>query len=141
MKSLHMRGVKSITNALWTLGDVISQELLRLHILHTILLENLQYLLDWIKGFLESHDRLNAFDSIWSSMAPYPGNYVPRKLYQLSSQVCSKEMQSILIVILVVFTASLRRKTNVVCATARQEEDFRKAITCVRYLTDFALLS
>jgi len=106
-----------------------------------ILLGNLQHLLDWIKGFLESHDRLNAFDSIWSSIAPYSGNYVLRKSYGLLSQVSGKEMRSILMVILGVFMASLHRKTNVVCLTAGQEQDFRKAITCMRYLTDFALLS
>jgi len=140
-ESLHMRGVKYIRNALWTLRDVIPWELVRSDILHTILLGNLQHLLDWIKEFLESHDRLNAFDSIWSSMAPYPGNYVLRKSYQLLSQVSGKEMRSILMVILGVFTASLRRKTNAVRPPAGQEQDFRKAITCVRYLTDFALLS
>ena len=44
-------------------------------------------------------------------------------------------------VILGVFTASLCRKTNVVRPTTGQEQDFRKAITCVQYLTDLALLS
>jgi len=136
-----MRGVKCITNALWTLRDVIPWELVRSDILHTILLWNLPHLLDWIKGFLESHDRLNAFDSIWSSMAPYPGNYVSRKSYWLLSQVSGKEMRSILMVILGVCTASLRRKTNAVRPTAGQEQDFRKAITCMPYLTDFVLLS
>jgi len=44
-------------------------------------------------------------------------------------------------IILGVFTAALRQKTNTPCLTAGQEQDFRKAITYVRYLTDFALLS
>jgi len=66
---------------------------------------------------------------------------VPWKSYRLLSQVSGKEMRSILMVILGVFTASLRRKTNAVRPTVAQEQDFRKAITCVRYLTDFALLS
>jgi len=74
-------------------------------------------------------------------MVPYTGNYVPRKSYRLLSQVSGMEMRSILMVILGVFTASLRRKTNAVHSTAGQEQDFRKAITCVRYLIDFALLS
>ena len=45
-ESLHMSRVKCITNALWTLRDVIPQELIRSDILHTILWGNLQYLLD-----------------------------------------------------------------------------------------------
>jgi len=75
-ESLHMSGVKCITNALWTRRDVIPRELVRSDIVHMILLGNLQHLLDWIKGFLDSHDRLSAFDSIWSLMAPYPSCYV-----------------------------------------------------------------
>jgi len=135
-----MSSVKWITNTLWILRDVIPRELVRSDILHVILLENLQYLLDWIKGFLDSHDRLSAFDSIWSSMAPYPSCYVPQKSYRLLSQVSSKEMRSILMIILGVLMAALRRKTNTPRPTAGQEPDFRKAITCVWYLTDFALL-
>ena len=117
------------------------RELVRSDILHTILLGNLQHLLDWIKGFLDSHIRLSAFDSIWSSMAPYPVSYVLWKSYWLLSQISGKEMRSILMIILGVFTASLRQKRNMPRPTARQEQDFGKGITCVQYLTDFALLS
>ena len=39
------------------------------------------------------------------------------------------------------FTATLRRVTNAPRPTGGQEQEFRKAITCLRYLTDFALLS
>jgi len=55
-------------------------------------LRNIQHLLDWIKGFLDSHDRLSVFDSFWSLMAPYPVSYVPWKSYGLLSQVSGKEM-------------------------------------------------
>jgi len=65
---------------------------------------------------------------------------VPRKSYWLLSQVSGKEMRSILMVTLEVFIACLRRKMNVVHPTAWQEQDFKKAITCVWYLTDFGLL-
>jgi len=44
-------------------------------------------------------------------------------------------------VILGVFTAALSRKTDTLHPTASQEREFKRAITCVRYLTDFALLS
>ena len=50
-------------------------------------------------------------------------------------------MRSILVIILGVFTATLRRVTNAPRPTGGQEQEFRKVITCVRYLTDFALLS
>jgi len=106
-----------------------------------MILGNLQNLMEWIKGFLEFHNRLPAFDNIWSSLPHYPGNDVRRKSYRLLSQVSGKEMRSILIVILSVFTAALRHKTYTQRPTASQEREFKRAITCVRYLPDFALLS
>jgi len=44
-------------------------------------------------------------------------------------------------VILSVFTDALRRKTDIERPTASQEREFKRAITCIRYLPDFALLS
>ncbi|KAF8416223.1 hypothetical protein EV426DRAFT_578816 [Tirmania nivea] len=106
-----------------------------------MLLGNLQHLMDWIIGFLETHDRLHTFDNIWSSLPLYSGNYVPRKSYRLLSQLSGKEMRGLLIVILGVFTTALYHKTDTPRPTASQEQEFKKAITCVRYLIHFALLS
>jgi len=106
-----------------------------------MILGNLQHLMEWIKGFLEFYNRLPAFDNIWSSLSHYPGNYVPRKSYTFLSQVPSQEMRSILIVILSVFTAALHHKTDTQRPTASQEWEFKRAIACVWYLTDFVLLS
>ena len=44
-------------------------------------------------------------------------------------------------IILAVFTASLRRTTDTTRPTTAQQQKFKKVIECVRYLTDFALLS
>jgi len=40
----------------------------------------------------------------------------------------------------VVFTAALRRKTNIPWVTGGQQQEFKKAILCVRYITDFGLI-
>ncbi|KAF8415030.1 hypothetical protein EV426DRAFT_579132 [Tirmania nivea] len=125
--SLHDNGVKSVNNALWTLKGAVPQELIRSDILHTMLLENLQHLMDWIKGFLESHNRLLAFDNIWSSLPRYSGNHVPRKSYRLLSQLFGKEMRSILRVILGVFTASLCCKTDTARLTAALGARFQES--------------
>ena len=66
---------------------------------------------------------------------------MPSKPYELLTKLAGNEMRSILLIILGVFTATLRRVTNVPRLTGSQEQEFRKAITCVQYLTDFALLS
>ena len=105
-----------------------------------MILGNLQHLMEWINGFLEFHNRLPALDNSWSSLPHYPGNYELCKSYRLLSQVSGKEMRSILMVILSVFTPALRRKTDTQCPTSSQEWEFKRAISCVRYLTDFVLL-
>jgi len=130
-----------VENALWSLQDTVPHQLIQSDILHTMLLRNLEHLMDWIVGFLEYHNRLPAFDDVWSSLPRYPSIHVPHKSYRLLSQLSGKEMQSILMVILKVFTAALRLKIGIQRPTAGQEQEFKKAITCVRYLTDFALLS
>jgi len=140
-ESLHNKGVKLVQNALWSLQDTVPHQLIQSDILHTMLLANLQHLMDWITRFLEYHNRLPAFDDVWSSLPHYPGIHMPHKSYRLLSQLFGKEMRSIPMVILRVFTAGLRRKTGTQRLTSGQEQEFKKAITCVRYLTDFALLS
>jgi len=113
-EQLKAAGVKLVWNVLWTLRDVSPANLIRPDLLHNMFLEIVEYLRDWIEGFLTVHNRLNAFGNIWAHMPTYPGNYVPQKPYHSLSQVQGKEMRAILRVLrLVVFTAAFRYKTNV----------------------------
>jgi len=50
-------------------------------------------------------------------------------------------MSSILKIILAVFTTTLRWKNDLPRPSGGQEVEFKKAITCVRYLTDFGLIA
>ena len=61
--SLQSYGVKAINNSLWTLRGVTPRELIRPDILHTMLLGNLEHMMNWIIRFLELHGRLHAFDN------------------------------------------------------------------------------
>ena len=65
-------------------------------------------------------------------MLTYGENYVLPKAYRLFIHVFGKQMVSILIVIVGVFTAALRRTTNATRPTTGQEQYFGKAITCLR---------
>src|SRR6266576_3849817 len=129
--SLHNHGAKCVNNALWTLRGITPAEIVRSDILHTMLLGNLQHLMNWITGFLEVHGRLHAFDEVWKTMPPYPGNILPGKPYHQITQVTGKEMRAVLKVILAVFTASLRRNTDAVRPTPGQQQQFKTAIECV----------
>ena len=62
--SLHKYRIKYVNNALWTLQAVTPIDLIRSEILHTILLSNLKYLINWIIGFLKVNGRLHVFDNI-----------------------------------------------------------------------------
>ena len=116
-------------------------ELIRSDILHTIPLGNLEHLMNWIIGFLEVDGRLHVFNDIWKMTTSYPGNNLPQKPYRQLTQIQSKEMRAILKIKLAIFTASLRKNADTTQPTAAQQREFKKAIQCVRYLTDFALLS
>ena len=115
--------------------------LIRPDLLHNLFLGIIEYLMDWVEGFLTVHNRLNAFDEIWAQMPRYPVNFVPRKTYRNLSQVQGKEMRAILRVLLGVFTVALRRKTGVQAPTGGQQQEFKRAILCVRYITDIALIA
>jgi len=128
---MHTEGVKLVENALWSLKETVLHQLMRSDILYTMLLENLQYLMDWIVGFLEYYNRLPAFDDVSSSLPHYLGIHVPHKSYRLLSQLSRKDMRSIVMVILGVFPAALRRKIGTQRPTAGQEQEFKKAIPCV----------
>jgi len=140
-EQLKAAGVKLVWNALWTLRDVSPTNLIRPDLLHNMFLGIVEYLMDWIEGFRTVHNRLNAFDDIWAQMPAYPGNHVPHKPYRSLSQVQGKEMRAILRVLLAVFMAALHRKTNVPQVTGGQQQEFKKAILCVRYITDFGLIA
>ncbi|KAF8420156.1 hypothetical protein BGX38DRAFT_1108715, partial [Terfezia claveryi] len=110
-------------------------------VLHNILLGVLNHLMDWIQGFLEYHERINAFDYVWHRLPPYPGFSVPTKGYRVVSQWSGKEMQNFGKVILGTFTAALRRKANQPRPTGGQVQEFNRAIRCVRSITDFYLMT
>ena len=96
--------------------------------------------MNWIIGFLEVHGRLYLFDNIWKMPTSYARNHLPQMPYRQLAQIQSKEMRAILKIILAIFTASTRTNTDTKWATATQQREFKKAIQCVRYLTDFVLL-
>ena len=58
------------------------RELIRPDILYTILLDNFEYIMNWIIGFLELYRRLHVFDNTWVMMEPYLGNPLPPKAYR-----------------------------------------------------------
>ena len=97
--------------------------------------------MNWIIGLLEVNGRLHVFDDIWKMTTSYPRNNLPQKPYRQLTQIQGKQMRAILKIILAIFTASLPRNTDTTRPTAIQQLEFKKAIKCVQYLTDFALLS
>jgi hypothetical protein len=139
--SLKANGVKNIKNALWSIPNINPPDLIRADILHNVLLGVLDHLMDWIQGFLEHHDRINAFDYVWRRLPHYPGFSVPTKAYRVISQWSGKEMRNFGKVILGTFTAALRRNGNQPRPTGGQVQEFNRAIRCVRSITDFYLMT
>ena len=65
---LNAHGMTNVNNALWSIPCLSQLDLVRADILHNILLAILDYLMNWIQGFLEQHNRINAFDYVWCYM-------------------------------------------------------------------------
>jgi len=138
---LKAHRVKNLENALWSVPNVNPPDLVQADILHNILLRVLVHMMDWIQGFLEHHDQINAFDHVWRRLPPYPGFVVPTKSYRMVSQWSGKEMRHFVRVILGTFTVALRRTTNQPHPTGSQVQEFNKAIQCVRSMSDFYLMT
>jgi len=80
------------------------------------------------------------FEDIWRLISSYPQVFVPWKPYKHLLQVTGKEMRSILKIILAVFTTTLWWNNDFSYPSGGQEVEFKKAITCIWYLTDFGLI-
>ena len=89
----------------------------------------------WLIGFLKKYKRLQTFDAIWKNLSAYPGYSAPNKEYSRISQWTGKEMRNLVKVILPCFAASLSRPS------AAERPIFTKALTCVRSIVDFTLMS
>ena len=141
MASLHKYGIKYVNNTLWTLRAVTSIEVIQSDIFHTILLNNVEHMMNWIIGFLKVNGTLHTFDDIWRMTTSYPVSNLHQKPYRQLTQIAGKEIKAILKIILAVFIASVPKNTDTTHPTAQQQREFKKAIECVRYLMDFALPS
>jgi len=64
ISNLNVYGVKNIRNALWSVLNLNPPDLIRADILHNMVLGVLDHMMDWIQGFLEQHNRMNAFDYV-----------------------------------------------------------------------------
>jgi hypothetical protein len=129
-------GFKLLPSVFWRLPNVQQYDLPKPDILHVVYLGIFEtHLMKWVIGFLKKYKRLQSFDAIWKSLAAYPGYFPPNKEYSRISQWTGKEMRNLVKVILPCFAASLRRPS------AAERPVFTKALTCVRSIVDFTLMS
>jgi hypothetical protein len=129
-------GFKLLPSVFWGLPNVQQSDLPKPDILHVVYLGIFEtHLMKWVIGFLKKYKRLQAFDAIWKSLDVYPGYSAPNKEYSRISQWTGKEMKNLVKVILPCFAASLRRPS------AAERPIFTKALTCVRSIVDFTLMS
>ncbi|KAF8415231.1 hypothetical protein BGX38DRAFT_1281439 [Terfezia claveryi] len=145
LERLDDAGIKPFENALWVQLQVLGiqpPDMVRGDILHNILLGILKHLMGWIEQFLKKHKRLEVFDRIWEQIPPYPGYRPPQKRYRQITMWSGTEMRGINHVILACFTAALHDPiTDTPSLSACTKADSKRAIRCVRYITDFCLLA
>lgn len=140
-QTLKADGIQLINNALWYIPYLLPSDLIRADLLHTIYLGLLKHMMIWIQGFLSDLGRLHIFDQIWCSLPPYPGFTPPNRAYRLISQRIGKEFRNLARVILAVFVAALKRQSDTRRLTQSERNNSQEAIRCVRYLTDYSLMT
>jgi len=96
-------------NIFHRLERVSASDLYKPDMLHTLYLRLFKHMMDWIKGFLKKHGRLQAFDDIWKVLPPYPGFLVHKKSYREVKQWQGKEMSKLGRCILEVLAVALRQ--------------------------------
>lgn len=79
---LQQKGMKALTNSFWQLPMVLPEAIWKPDLLYNIFLGLLKYLMEWIQGFLDKHNRFNDFDRVQKSIPPYPGITIPKKPYR-----------------------------------------------------------
>ena len=135
-KELTDCGFKLLPSVFWGLPNVQQSDLPKPDSLHVVYLGIFEtHLMKWIIGILKKYKRLQAFNAIWKSLAAYPGYSAPNKKYSRISQWTGKEMRNLVKIILTCFAASLCRPN------AAERPIFTKALTCVRSIVDFTLMS
>jgi len=103
--------------------------------LHTFFLGLFKHMMDWRKGFLKEHGRLQAFDDIWKALPQYLGFLLPKKAYCEVTQWQGKEMRNLGRCILGVLAVALRQPGGT------QAIPFQRALACVRALIDFNMMA
>jgi len=104
-------------------------------ILHTIYLDMLKHLMDWVMSFLEQHSRINKFNQLWAMMPPYPGFARFTKPYSQVTQWSGKEMKALGHVIVPVFAATLSNPL------VNQRIPFTEVLLCVKNVVYFHLMA
>jgi len=126
-------GIKRRENVVQGLVRVLTPNLHKPDMLHTIHLGLLKHMMDWIQVFLIKHGRQQAFDDAWKGLPRYPGFFVPKKAYRDVTQWQGKQMRNVRRCLLGVLTVALRQPDST------QVQPFRRALTSVRSLLDFAM--
>ena len=135
-KELTESGFKLLPRVFWGLQNIQQFDLPKPDILHIVYLGIFEtHLMKYIIRFLKKYKRLQTFDALWKSLAAHPGYSPLNKEYSPISQWTGKDMRNLIKVILPFFAASLCRPN------AAERPIFTKALTCVRSMVDFTLMS
>ena len=104
-------------------------------LLHTVYLGLFKHMMDWVQAFLKKHARLQGFDDFWKALPPYPGFFVPNKVYREVTQWKGKIMRNLGRCLLGVLAVALRQPDST------QAQPFKRALACVRSLLDFSMIA
>ena len=141
VEQLESDEVKNIYNALWHIPNCEPHKIVQADTLHTLLLGILIHFMKWVQEFIVYVGPKTIFDHIRSRPPLFSGSTRPNLVYHSITQWQEKEIRNHLQVLFGVFTAVLSRMTDTDLIAPRHKTLCNKAILCVRYITDYILIS
>jgi len=71
-KYLDDRSVGTSEGIFWNTKCISLMTIILATILHTIYLDLIIHLMDWVTSYLEHHSRMDKFNLLWAMLLPYP---------------------------------------------------------------------
>jgi len=115
--------------------QVLTLDLHKPDMLHTIALGLFMHMMDWIQGILKKNARRPEFDKDWKYLPPYSGFFVIQKAYCEVALSQGLQMRNLGHCQLGVLAVALRGPNST------QVQLCRSALTCVRSLLAFTMMT
>lgn len=133
-RDISRRQLRVRDSSFWHLKNFSLKSLWKPDILHTLYEGMVKHLIQLVTDFLTHHGRLAEFEAAWIRIPPFQDMPAMKRAIGQNTQTTGKLLRKVVRCILPSLVIALKEPP------LDKEEDFRRCLTCVRYLVDFVLV-